>query len=199
MSMAPRKRGRPANPSTRPAILTAARELLEVGGLSAVTIDGIARRARVSRPTIYRYWPHALAVAMDAVLDSAILPTPRKSSGSPLLDLGAHLRQVAQLFTTRTGRSIAAMVAAAEGETELSKAFRNHFIMRSREEGRRLLLEAITRREARSNIDLEAALDLLYAPLYFRLLMGHGPLNNAFIDAILEQALHGLTLRKRGR
>ena len=57
MSQAPSppSRGRPRDPRTRAAILAAARVLLERGGLTAVTIEAIAAKAGVSRPTIYRY------------------------------------------------------------------------------------------------------------------------------------------------
>jgi len=63
-------RGRPRDPRTRAAILVAARDLLGRGGLTAVTIEAIAQKAGVSRPTIYRYWPNAPAVAMAAFLEA---------------------------------------------------------------------------------------------------------------------------------
>ena len=67
-------RGRPRDPRTRAAILAAARALLERGGLTAVTIEAIAAKAGVSRPTIYRYWPNAPAVAMAAFLEASGAP-----------------------------------------------------------------------------------------------------------------------------
>jgi hypothetical protein len=70
--------------------------------------------------------------------------------------------------------------------------FRSHFILKSREEGRAMLILAIANRELRKDIDLDVALDLLYAPLYFRLLIGHGALNAAFTDAVLATVLDGL-------
>lgn len=45
--------------------------------------------------------------------------------------------------------------------------------------------------------DIEAVLDLVYAPLYFRLLIGHGPLDDSFTDRILDLALDGLRRRPR--
>jgi hypothetical protein len=45
--------------------------------------------------------------------------------------------------------------------------------------------------------DIEAVLDLIYAPLYFRLLIGHGPLDDTFTDRILDLALNGLSRRPR--
>ena len=84
------------------------------------------------------------------------------------------------------------MIAAAQNDSELAKVFRNRFIMRSRETGRALLQGAITEGELRADINLEVALDVIYAPLFFRLLIGHGQLDRAFTDALLDLALEGL-------
>ena len=44
----------------------------------------------------------------------------------------------------------------------------------------------------RQGLDLEVTLDLIYGPLYYRLLVGHAPLDAAFTDMLLDHALHGL-------
>jgi hypothetical protein len=46
--------------------------------------EAIAAKAGVSRPTIYRYWPNAQAVAMAAFLDASGEPGAGKTSRSPL-------------------------------------------------------------------------------------------------------------------
>ena len=52
--------------------------------------------------------------------------------------------------------------------------------------------KAISQGELRSDIDLEATIDLLYAPMYYRLQMGTGPLSDAYIDEIFDQTMEGL-------
>lgn len=187
-----RLRGRPRSQEAREAVLKAARKLLEEGGLSAVTIEAIAAQAGVSKPTIYRSWKNSYAVAMEAFLESAKARVPFAESGSAVADLRAQLRKVAEVFATRTGRSVAAMIAAAQSETEIAKAFRNHFILKSREEGRQILDRAVAQKELWEDIDFDTTLDLLYAPIYFRLLIGHGKLSAEFTDSVLEHALFGL-------
>jgi AcrR family transcriptional regulator len=136
-------RGRPRDPRTRAAILAAARALLERGGLTAVTIEAIAQKAGVSRPTIYRYWPNAPAVAMAAFLEATGAPDAARTPRTPLAALRAQLHAVADAFAAPTGRSVAAMVAAAQSETELAKAFRHEFITRNRDATRPLLERCI--------------------------------------------------------
>ena len=185
-------RGRPRDPRTRAAILAAARALLERGGLTAVTIEAIAAKAGVSRPTIYRYWPNAPAVAMAAFLEASGAPAAGRASRSPLVALRAQLHAVADAFAAPAGRSIAAMVAAAQSETELAKAFRNEFIARNRDAARDLLERCIAERLVAPPADVDLALDLVFGPLFYRLLMGHAPITRSFVDQLLDAVIPAL-------
>jgi AcrR family transcriptional regulator len=184
----PPSRGRPRDPRTRAAILAAARALLERGGLTAVTIEAIAAKAGVSRPTIYRYWPNAPAVAMAAFLEASSAPAA-KTSRSPLAALRAQLHAVADAFAAPAGRSVAAMVAAAQSETELAKAFRNEFIARNRDAARLMLERCIAERLVVPPADIDLALDLVFGPLFYRLLMGHAPITRGFVDQLLDAVI----------
>jgi AcrR family transcriptional regulator len=182
-------RGRPRDPRIRATILAAARSLLERGGLTAVTIEAIASKAGVSRPTIYRYWPNAPAVAMAAFLDASGAPAAGMQSRSPLAALRAQLHAVADAFAAPTGRSIAAMVAAAQSETELAKAFRNEFIARNRDAARVLLERCVEEKLVEKPADTELALDLIFGALFYRLLMGHAPITRGFVDQLLDAVI----------
>ena len=179
-------RGRPRDPRTRAAILAAARGLLERGGLTAVTIEAIAQKAGVSRPTIYRYWSNAPAVAMAAFLEATGAPEAARSARTPYAALRAQLHAVADAFAAPTGRSVAAMVAAAQSETELAKAFRHEFITRNRDATRLLLERCIEDKLVAPPADMELALDLIFGPLFYRLLMGHAPITRVFVDQLLD-------------
>jgi AcrR family transcriptional regulator len=199
MTTTPRRRGRPRSEAARASILAAARELLEEHGLTGVTMEGIAARAGVGKPTAYRYWPNAQAVAMDAFLMFADeTPGPARRE-SPLASLRRHLRGIAAAFASPAGRSTAAMIAAAQNDSELARVFRNRFILQSRQRGRALLEKAVNEREIAPPADFELAMDLIYAPLYFRLMIGHGRLDAGFTDSLLELALQGLRRRPAKR
>ena len=185
----PPARGRPRDPRTRAAILAAARALLERGGLTAVTIEAIAQKAGVSRPTIYRYWSNAPAVAMAAFLEATGAPDAARTARTPLAALRGQLYAVADAFAAPTGRSVAAMVAAAQSETELAKAFRHEFIARNRDATRLLLERCIEDGLVVPPADTELALDLIFGPLFYRLLMGHAPITRTFVDRLLDAVI----------
>ncbi len=191
--LVPPKRGRPRSEAARRKVLAAARQLLQARGLPGVTVEGIAALAGVGKPTIYRHWPNAHAVAMDAFLESAEPAGGPAAIGFPLDALRRQLRGIAAAFASPEGRSTASLIAAAQNDSELAKVFRNRFIMKSRATGHALLLQAVEQGAVRTDLDVEVALDLIYAPLYFRLLIGHGPLDAAITDALLDTALEGLS------
>ena len=194
---APRGRGRPRDPQIREAILRAAREIIAANGPGGLTMEGVAARAGVGKPTVYRWWPDRHAVAMDALMQEhsqsiAQTSPPQRKARIALKALQQQLETVAEAFASRTGRNMASMLAAADGESELAKSFRNHFVMARREEGRALLQEALRAGEVRPDLDIDVALDLIYGALFFRLLMGHANLERVAVQKILAHALQGL-------
>src|SRR5262245_22983206 len=62
-----RRVGRPRREGVTDAILEAALSLVQEQGVEALTIDGIAARAGVSRPTLYSRWTSKEAL-VDATL-----------------------------------------------------------------------------------------------------------------------------------
>ncbi|MGJ7528006.1 TetR/AcrR family transcriptional regulator [Variovorax sp. GB1P17] len=191
----PAARGRPRNLQLRQAVLDAARELLAQVGPSGVTMEAVAAKAGVGKPTVYRWWPNRHAVTMDALMTSTAQEKkkkPQRAAASALLALSRQLDMVVRTLSSPMGRNVTTLIAAADPDTELSKAFRNHFILSRRDEGRVLLQQAAEAGEIRADADLEIALDQIYGALFFRLLMGHAPLDEGFVKALIASLLAGL-------
>ena len=191
---APRSRGRPPDPAIRRRVLDAAREILTTEGLGRVTIEAVAARSGVSRPTIYRSWSNAHELAMAALMPP---PSPTESPGVAGLGpaLQRQIRTLTAAFAATRGRQIALTLAASDARSELAQAFRNRVILSSREEGRRLIEEAAARGEIVAPADLEVLLDMIYGPIFYRILARHLPLDREFADALCRTALPMLGLR----
>lgn len=188
----PRPRGRPRSAAAQEAILDAAAALIAKGGIGAVTMEAVARAAGVGKPTVYRNWESREALAMAALLKGGQLRTSVKGTDSALNDLGRQLSRVAKAFCAPRGRNAALMVASAEPDSELGKAFRNQVMLASREEGRALLDRAAAEGSIRGDADFDVILDLIYGPIFYRLLMGHAPVSESFVEALLTEVLKGL-------
>lgn len=178
-------RGRPPG-TARDRALAAAATLLNDHGPGAVTVEAVAARAGVSRPTLYRYWPNAAALTMAALLADGAPPAPAEGPGAltALRDLLGH---VAARFATRRGLQAARMAAAADGDSEVGKAFRGHVMLSSRAAGRVLLDRAAAAGEIDGRVDPDLLLDALFGALFFRVLVGHAPADRAFTDALFDR------------
>jgi len=67
--------------------------------------------------------------------------------------------------------------------------------MRYRSDGHALLEQAIESGEIRADTPIETTLDLLYGPIFYRLLTGHAALSRQFADDLLATVLQGITVR----
>ena len=187
------KRGRPRSEKARHAILEAAAELLLLRGLGAVSMDAVAERAGVSKATIYRWWPSKEMLALDALLDWAATSAPARDTGSLRGDLLALVRPwVREIKRQPFGRVIAALVTEAQSDPQFAEAYRTHFVEPRREAMRAAFARAADRGDVPADLDVEVAVDLIYGPLYHRLLHGHAPLTGQFAQDVVDMALAGI-------
>jgi AcrR family transcriptional regulator len=185
-------RGRPRSEKARQAVLQAAADLLLENGLAAVSMDAVAARAGVSKATIYRWWPTKETLALDALYHEWAVP-PARDTGSLRGDLLSLLRPWARLAGRRPyGRAIAALVTEAQTNPEFAREYRERFLEPRRDLARAVLRRAIDRGEIPADTKMDVALDLLYGPLYHRLLHGHAPLNDRFVRDVVDAALGGI-------
>ena len=189
--------GRPRSERAHRAILRAANELLESDGFAAVTVEAIAERAGVSKATIYRWWPNRAAVVMDGFLSIVSSEVPFPHTGHAREDIRIHMRRLAEAFGGKMGRTVAALIAEGQADPELAEALRSRWLSIRRKEAREILELGIERGELRDDIDPEVAVDVLYGPIYYRMLVGHAPLDGDFADALADHAFAGLAVSPR--
>ena len=183
-------RGRKRSSEAEKAVLDAAYDLLSREGLQATTVEAIASRAKVSKATIYKWWPNRASVIMSAFLREArgALPYPEEFEPENIVQ---RLQTMAMEFHGAVGSMIRALIAEGQSDPEIAQAFRDGYIFARRQQGVELVKRAIAKKLIR-DADPDVVLDLLYAPLYYRLLVGHQPLSEAFIREHVSLALGGI-------
>jgi AcrR family transcriptional regulator len=187
--------GRPRSERAHRAILQAANELLESEGFAAVTVEAIAERAGVSKATVYRWWPNRAAVVMDGFLSIVSSEVPFPHTGHAREDIRIHMCRLAEAFSGKIGRTVAALIAEGQSDPELAEALRSRWLSVRRAEAREILELGIERGELREDLDPEVAVDVLYGPIYYRMLVGHAPLDDDFADALADHVFAGLAAR----
>src|SRR5215212_7999813 len=185
--------GRPRSERAHRAILQAANELLESEGFASVTVEAIAERAGVSKATVYRWWPNRAAVVMDGFLSIVSSEVPFPHTGHAREDIRIHMRRLAEAFGGKMGRTVAALIAEGQSDPELAEALRSRWLSVRRTEAKEILRLGIERGELREDLDPEVAVDVLYGPIYYRMLVGHASLEEDFVDALADHAFAGFT------
>jgi Bacterial regulatory proteins, tetR family. len=165
--------------------------LLLERGLRTMSMEEVAERAGVSKATIYRWWDSKDLLALDALsAEWAPKRDADRDTGSLRGDLLAQLRPWLRQVTVKPyGRVIAGLVAEAQTDAVFAELYRDHFVQPRRDATRPLLLRAIDRGEIATDTDLDVALDLLYGPIYHRLLHGHAPLTDRFIQQVIDAVI----------
>jgi AcrR family transcriptional regulator len=184
--------GRPRDEAARAAILRSANTILEKKGIGGFTIEAVAARAGVAKTTIYRWWPSKGALAMAGFLAETAPKTPYPNTGSALVDLISQLRRVAAVYGGKTGRVLAAILAEGQRDPNTIAAFIEGYARPRREEAKAILSAGIERGELRAEIDLEATLDALYGPIYYRLLVPLAPLDPEWAETMATHVFFGL-------
>jgi AcrR family transcriptional regulator len=193
------RRGRPRSEKARRAILEAAADLLLDQGGAHVSMDAVADRAGVSKATIYRWWPSKERLTLEALAEWASAGSPPHDTGTLRGDLLALVRPwVRDIRRRRFGRVIAALISEAQSDPEFAAAYTRHYIEERREPMHAAFTRAIDRGEAPADLDIEVALDMVYGPLYHRLLHGHAPLSDRFAREVVALVLNGILHEHRG-
>jgi AcrR family transcriptional regulator len=102
----PKSAGDPSNERSRQVILQVVLDELSAVGYGALTIESIARRARVGNATIYRHWSGKIALIADA---SKLLPDQRDPDlviGSPREKRPDRLSRLVVRLSSREWRGI---------------------------------------------------------------------------------------------
>jgi AcrR family transcriptional regulator len=187
--------GRPRSDEARQAILASTLVLLKQVGFHDLSIEGIAAHAGVGKATVYRWWPNKAALVIDAFVET-IGPELRFRKDTPVREaIHQQMRRVIRLMRGEFGEILAAIIGAGQSQPEMVEAVRKHWIEPRRKEARELVSRAQERGELRSDISADTILDILYGPLYFRLLVGHTRIDSQLVDAIFEIAERGITAR----
>jgi AcrR family transcriptional regulator len=198
---APRAAGRPRSEGCRQRIVSAADALLARDGFARMSVDAIAQLAGVSKATIYRWWPNKAAVVMEAMLTSTEAELHVPVSDSPEADLIERMRRMIALFRGDRARVLASLIGEAQFNPEVAEAYRQHLLGPRRAALRVDLERAVAAGVFSPDMDMDIAIDLMYGPLYERLLLGHAPMDDKFereYPALAVAALRAFSTPKSG-
>ena len=191
--------GRPRDERIDTEVISAVLTALRNGGYSAVTIDGIARKVKRARTSLYRRWPSKRHLVAYAVLNEMGDNPAADTGGGLRADLEAVVETLLNAFAGPLGQALAGLVADMAEDAELAETIRQEVLAARRKSMREALVRATARGEIRADLDVELVLDMLTGPFYFRTLFGHAPLSRRMTRDIVDYVLRAVApKRSRG-
>jgi AcrR family transcriptional regulator len=167
-------RGRPRDPHTRQAILAAALALVAEVGYDRTTVDAIATKAGVSKPTLYRRWPHGKPeLVADAIRE-------RHAETSQIPDTGTLRGDLLALVAIQTGQLLddihlaCGLLTAMRTSPELAHVMQDHVIA-----GERARVEQASPLIA----------DVAGALIFTRVTITGEPVDRAFAEELVDNVL----------
>lgn len=168
------------------AITRAFFEELAEAGYGRASVDAIVRRAGVGKAAVYRRWPskHAMAVAL---ISEVAVRTAIPDTGSLRGDLMALISGLREAMRhPLASRIIPAVAAEAGHDPELERVLRATVEAPRRANAAQIVHRAVQRGELPPEVDIELALDLMIAPLYWRLLVRRRDLDAASMERLAD-------------
>ena len=176
------------------AVLVAAYTELSEHGWRGFSVDRVAKSAKASKQTIYRWWKSAACLAVDAALATL---ANKPSAQPPSADVRDRISTLIEplLIAVRTGDGAhawrGALLAAADDQ-DAGEIFRSWFSETVKIPLRHMLAEHALKGALRRDWDIDLATELLFGPIWHRLIAMRGPVPEVYSRRLVESVLRAL-------
>ncbi|KUI23437.1 hypothetical protein AU193_01425 [Mycobacterium sp. GA-1285] len=175
--------------------MTAARELLLEVGYPGLSMEAVAARARVSKPTLYLRYPTKLALVFEAVFGKTkALSIP--DTGDVVTDLlEAYEWAVAEFAAPEARAALPGMLADLSASAESTRLVRSRVVEPEYARVHDLLKRAQRRGQIRDDFDLSLVIDAFLGTALARATIIDRPLDRAFAAQLVDLLVGGLAPR----
>jgi AcrR family transcriptional regulator len=187
------RRGRPPSEmaASHAVIMDAVYALLQVKSVRDLTMEAVAKRAGVGKPTLYKWWPTkatlVLAMLCERMAPKLEKPTVLTAEES----LRFRARSLIKAFNGPFGRIVAGLIAEGQSEPAVLQEFFDRWISPRRNATITDLQRGKDAGELRSETEPELLNDAIFGAIYYRMLLRSGPLTRRFGEDLVEQVILG--------
>jgi AcrR family transcriptional regulator len=186
---APQTQGRPRSKDAHDAVLEATNTLLEQLDYPNISVDKIVLESSVSKRTIYRWWRNKASIILEVISADDIT---EPNTGNLEKDLTQLLSRIFKRVSgDKRAQVIKGLVMDAQYDPEFATQFRDYIHSR-----RQVCLNILERGQQRGEIsakhDPALIADLFYGAYWYRFLIGHAPLTDAYAKDTVKMILNGI-------
>src|SRR5437868_4343476 len=187
------RKGRPPSEmaASHAAIIDAVYALLQEKSVRDLTMEEVAKRAKVGKPTLYKWWSTkatlVLAMLCERMAPNLEKPTVLTAEES----LRLRVRRLIDAFNGPFGKIVAGLIAEGQSEPAILRDFFDRWVSPRRNATIADLLRGKSAGELRSETEPELLNDAIFGAIYYRFLLRSGPLTRRFGEELVEHVLHG--------
>jgi AcrR family transcriptional regulator len=187
------RKGRPPSQmaASHTAIIDAVYALLQKKSVRDLTMEEVARRARVGKPTLYKWWPTkatlVLAMLCERMAPNLEKPTVLTAEES----LRFRVRRLIGAFNGPFGKIVAGLIAEGQSEPAVRQAFFDRWVSPRRSATVVDLKRGKDAGELRRDTDTDLLNDAIFGAIYYRFLLHSAPLTRRFGEELVEQVIRG--------
>lgn len=171
-----RPRGRTER--VRQAVIAATKAEVLAGGYRELTIERVAASAGVAKSTVYRRWRDTGGLLVELLNDLSAEEIPLADTGSVDEDMRQLALLIVRVYTDlRMGDMVLALISEAVHSEQVAAALRDFWRLRN-DQAATIVRRAVARGELPAQTDAIEVVRALAAPIYYRLLVSHEPIDD---------------------
>jgi AcrR family transcriptional regulator len=168
--------------------------LLQGQSLRDLTIEAVAKRAKVGKPTLYKWWPTkaALVLAMfrERIAATAIPPVAVGETAEEAIRSAAVA--LIRAFSGPLGKISAELIAEGQSEPAIIHEWYNEFIRHRRAANAADIERGKASGELVDQANPELVIDAVFGAIWYRLLFRSAPLTEQFGIDLVTQVFLGV-------
>jgi AcrR family transcriptional regulator len=174
-------------------ILRATVALCQEKGYDEVGFAAVAAATGVPVGRLSERWRTESALVIDAFRTAVARDLIFPDTGDFAADLRTQLAAIARVFhDPELGPHLARVIGEGQRDPDVAAQFLEMVYTPNRAAARARFESARAAGQLRPDLELDAAIDLAFAPFWFRLLVKSGPITEDYVNSVVDLAKRGL-------
>jgi AcrR family transcriptional regulator len=202
MPKSPPKQARVGRPrsevaDSHAAIMDAVYSLLQETSVRDLTMEAVAKRAGVGKPTLYKWWQSKATLVLAMFHERLAREQNAQQTATVEATIRGKMRRLAVEFRGLFGKVMADLIAEGQSDHRLLHDLYNQHIRPRRAATIADIERGKTNGEFSADVNSEILVDEIVGPIYFRMLLRSEPLTQDYVDKLIDQTLRGLRQNDR--
>jgi len=187
------RKGRPPSEmaASHDVIMDAVYALLQEKPVRDLTMESVAKQARVGKPTLYKWWPTKATLVLAMLCERMAPKLEKPTALSAEESLRFRVRSLIDAFNGPFGKIVAGLIAESQSQPSVLKEFFDRWVSpRSN-----ATIADLQRGKEAGELGPDTGPDLLndaiFGAIYYRMLLRSGPLTRRFGEELVEQVMRG--------